>query len=370
MIEELMSDVSRSIVPTVGESMETSENIEPPSQGEETAGEDESDLGLPRDLANEIKDTIRQRGIESCEDWKDYVSTMERDAEIRELLKTDVLQKPTYSTGQQCAGAWSAHLGSLTKTEQATPIAGEVVVQQFANYLRATTCPDQGIFKENYEDVVGCESSVVEILGDDHLSDRAKSMFMALPRAVKEQGFERVVAEMAKLLALDSTAGRLRALTELRKLRIRPNQGWNKKQSRSDNRGPVARICPNSLGQSQRLARAFPASGSAHRVEPHRAYDEVKQLALSIEQSKLMLSANRRPPNCEWRNRFTKYCGDQESESIENGWGASELDPGGATCAGEDDNERRDRGRNSTKRLWDKAVTKSRSVIIARGMGT
>ncbi|KAK6021280.1 hypothetical protein OSTOST_13045 [Ostertagia ostertagi] len=32
MIEELMSDVSRSIVPTVGESMETSENIEPPSQ--------------------------------------------------------------------------------------------------------------------------------------------------------------------------------------------------------------------------------------------------------------------------------------------------------------------------------------------------
>ncbi|KAK6021281.1 zinc knuckle [Ostertagia ostertagi] len=185
-------------------------------------------------------------------------------------------------------------------------------------------------------------------------------MFMALPRAVKEQGFERVVAEMAKLLALDSTAGRLRALTELRKLRIRPNQDVSEfcvvlgkagatSKPRSDNRGPVARICPNSLGQSQRLARAFPASGSAHRVEPHRAYDEVKQLALSIEQSKLMLKANRRPPNSNWKNRFAQYRGAQESKSVDYGRGAARQEYGRMETRRGEDSERHDSFRKMTQ---------------------
>ncbi|KAK5984594.1 hypothetical protein GCK32_004187, partial [Trichostrongylus colubriformis] len=33
-----------------------------------------------------------------------------------------------------------------------------------------------------------------------------------------------------------------------------------------------------------------------NRVEPHMTYEEVKQLALSIEQSKIMLEASKRNP--------------------------------------------------------------------------
>ncbi|RCN40557.1 hypothetical protein ANCCAN_13527 [Ancylostoma caninum] len=42
--------------------------------------------------------------------------------------------------------------------------------------------------------------------------------------AIVQQGFDAVAEELSKLVAADSMAGRLRALTELRSLRMRPNQ--------------------------------------------------------------------------------------------------------------------------------------------------
>lgn len=63
-----------------------------------------------------------------------------------------------------------------------------------------------------------------EILRNNHLNGRAKSVFLAIPEEVVEQGFEIVISEMERALANDSTAARMRAITELKSLRLRPNQ--------------------------------------------------------------------------------------------------------------------------------------------------
>lgn len=98
-----------------------------------------------------------------------------------------------------------------------------------ASYLRSMACADPGVFRgaknENfgefvrrfrrkYERVIACEATLIDILVDDHLAGRAKSIFLAIPRMVKEQGFEATINEMGRLLACDSTASRLRAVKE------------------------------------------------------------------------------------------------------------------------------------------------------------
>ncbi|CAJ0593227.1 unnamed protein product [Cylicocyclus nassatus] len=52
--------------------------------------------------------------------------------------------------------------------------------------------------------------TLIDILGDGHLDDRAKSIFLSLPQEVKSAGFERVVEELRRILANDSMAGDLR----------------------------------------------------------------------------------------------------------------------------------------------------------------
>ena len=79
-------------------------------------------------------------------------------------------------------------------------------------------------FRRKYERVVREEKTLIEILGDDYLGERAKNIFLTLPEEVKASGFEAVVRELGRLLASDSVAARMRALTELRKLCMRPGQ--------------------------------------------------------------------------------------------------------------------------------------------------
>uniref|UniRef100_W6NWP3 Uncharacterized protein n=1 Tax=Haemonchus contortus TaxID=6289 RepID=W6NWP3_HAECO len=226
---------------------------------------------------------MAERGIESEEDWKDYVATMERDGEIvsdlsemlnvntlqikdcvADLLRQDAdrkvagmleskaqeslsynharqdnrpLQESLYLTGPTFAESWRGRSAEEAAPKQECP--GTDVNIQLVNYLRAMTCTDPGIFrgaknesftqfvrkfKRKYQGVITCEATLVDILADDHLAGRAKNVFLSLPGRVKEQGLDAVVAEMTKLLACDSTASRLRALTELKHLRMRPNQ--------------------------------------------------------------------------------------------------------------------------------------------------
>ncbi|VDL84565.1 unnamed protein product [Nippostrongylus brasiliensis] len=55
--------------------------------------------------------------------------------------------------------------------------------------LRKTNCGEfVRMFRHQYEEVVGCEATLIEILADDHLAGRAKNIFMALPRTISVQG--------------------------------------------------------------------------------------------------------------------------------------------------------------------------------------
>ncbi|KHJ95844.1 hypothetical protein OESDEN_04202 [Oesophagostomum dentatum] len=84
---------------------------------------------------------------------------------------------------------------------------------------------------------------------------------------------------MSKLLAGDPVAGRIRALSELNSLR--PNQ-----------RIAEFYAVLKKLGKQANLECRH--VGALYKVEPRRVYEEIKQLALSIEQSKLMVNARKR----------------------------------------------------------------------------
>ncbi|KAL6726280.1 hypothetical protein Aduo_008268 [Ancylostoma duodenale] len=173
---------------------------------------------------------------------------------------------------------------------------------------------DPGVFKggrhENFEEfvrrfgrrygkVITEDRVLVDILGDNHLDGRAKSIFLALPSDMKEQGFGAVVEELRRLLANYSMASRLRALTELRKLRRRPGQSVSEfcvvleKLGRQAN--PQCTVTDRSLEYAQILLdnltdwpEHIQLLSALQKEQPQEAYNAVKQLALSIEQSKEM----------------------------------------------------------------------------------
>ncbi|KAK6031205.1 zinc knuckle [Ostertagia ostertagi] len=159
---------------------------------------------------------------------------------------------------------------------------------------------------------------------------------MALPGAVKEQGFEAITNKMARLLACDSTAGRMRALTELKHLGLRPNQEVAEfcvvleKLGRQAH--PEGSFEDRSLEYAQILLdnlsgwpEHFQLVSALHKVEPKKAYEEVKQLALSIEQSKLMLSKYRKKVQPPWKARLAQY---QEGRDGRNAIRVASRGPG------------------------------------------
>uniref|UniRef100_A0A7I4YAN1 CCHC-type domain-containing protein n=1 Tax=Haemonchus contortus TaxID=6289 RepID=A0A7I4YAN1_HAECO len=129
---------------------------------------------------------------------------------------------------------------------------------------------------------------------------------------------------MTKLLACDSTASRLRALTELKHLRMRPNQDVAEfcvvLEDLSRQANPQGALEERSLELAQILLdnlsswpEHFQLVGALHNVEPSRAYEEVKRLALSIEQSKLILAKRREYSSPSWKTRALQYNGRRES---------------------------------------------------------
>ncbi|KAL6742731.1 hypothetical protein Aduo_015851 [Ancylostoma duodenale] len=202
-------------------------------------------------------------------------------------------------------------------------------------YMQANTCVSPGVFKgmkhENFEEfirrfgrkykgVIMDDHTLIEILGDEHLEGRAKNVFLSIPEEVRGQGFRAVVDELRRLLANDSMAGRLRALTELRNLRRRPGQTVSEfcvvleKLGRQAN--PHCSVGDRSLEYAQILLdnlTDWPEHSllsAIHAVEPHEAYNAVKQLALSMEQSKEMLGLSqvkRREERDSWRRRSYAY---------------------------------------------------------------
>ncbi|XGW13384.1 hypothetical protein V3C99_000035, partial [Haemonchus contortus] len=250
-----------------------------------------SEKGIPHELEREVKSSVaslqREAGrkdeameVQDAFDWTDICRSLETTFNIDGFDNTGVGRRRG------------------TKGES------------FEEFLRR--------FKRKYEQVIKCEATLIEILGDDHLAGRAKSIFAALPRITKEQGLDAVTREMARLLSYDSTAGRMRALTELRNLKLRPHQevaefcAVLEKLGRQAN--PECTVEDRSLEYAQILLdnlkewpEHFQLVGALHRVDPRRAYEEVKQLALSIEQSKIMFGCGRKTADPKWKERAAQY---------------------------------------------------------------
>ncbi|KAK6020311.1 hypothetical protein OSTOST_14038, partial [Ostertagia ostertagi] len=245
---------------------------------------------------------LQERGVDSVEEFKEFLSTVERDEDLIEnlcdMLETNVFQikqkitelkdlksgnhnndeemaepndekgkkhhlgtdhlvrnEQSYSSSYQnwrqqqermkiCSLSeprWNRHLADLEGQSPEEKVHGESSEPNnyFMAFLQAAACADPGIFrgreKDNFKEfvrrfrrkycpVVKDEFTLIEILGDDHLGGRAKSLFLAMPSGIKQRGFQAVVDELSNMLAYESTAARIRALTDLRNLKIRPGQ--------------------------------------------------------------------------------------------------------------------------------------------------
>ncbi|VDL71215.1 unnamed protein product [Nippostrongylus brasiliensis] len=169
----------------------------------------------------------RQEIREPVENDYHQVNMMRRD------LRTTLETRPT---GRACGQLPRQHLELSEKTEQPKE-AGQDYMKNFLAYLPASVCPDRGKFsgkaREDFEEFhrrfrrkYGClgltDKVLLEILGDDHLEERAKNVFLAVPEEVVHLGFEAVVREMERAQASDSTAARMRARVE--KFKTGPNQ--------------------------------------------------------------------------------------------------------------------------------------------------
>ncbi|KAK6011300.1 hypothetical protein OSTOST_23623 [Ostertagia ostertagi] len=185
-------------------------------------------------------------------------------------------------------------------------------------------------FSRKYRTVIFDDKTLLDIMVDDHLEGRAKSVFLSLPTSVREQGFDAVVRELRKLLANDSTAGRLRALTELRCLKRRWGQSVSdfcvvlEKLGRQAN--PACSIRERSLEYAQILLdnlTDWPEHvhllSTLHRVDPTEAYDAVKELALTIEQSRCMLAPSGNTRKDGWKRRSAAYHQEERKRDPESG---------------------------------------------------
>ncbi|KAK5976421.1 CCHC-type domain-containing protein, partial [Trichostrongylus colubriformis] len=120
----------------------------------------------------------------------------------------------------------------------------------------------------------------------------------------------------------------MRALTELKNLKIRPGQEVSEFCVALEKIGEQAKPESSPEDRSMEYAQIllenlsawpehFQLVGALHKVEPHEAYEETKQSALSIEQSKIMLGTNRRNP-VGWKARYAPYQSNRELKQPES----------------------------------------------------
>ncbi|VDL74304.1 unnamed protein product [Nippostrongylus brasiliensis] len=199
-------------------------------------------------------------------------------------------------TGARCVQSSRPHLEEL---ERRRPTESGWDSLHLMAMMQANACVNPGVFKggrsENFNEfirrferkyrvVVFNDRTLIDILGDDHLEGRAKSVFHALPKGIIDQGFDRIVGELRRLLASDSTAGRFRALAELRSLRRRSGQSVSEfcvmleKLGRQAN--PDCTLRDRSMEYAQILLdnlsdwpEPTQMLGTLHKVDPMEAYE-------------------------------------------------------------------------------------------------
>ncbi|KAK6019494.1 hypothetical protein OSTOST_14870 [Ostertagia ostertagi] len=169
-----MPSGARPTMSSVGENMELGENAEPNSQ--------------VKDKVELLHDAVKR--ADSTDHGKPGVEPL--GEENQNATQMNVLQQAMSSTGHPCVQAWRQPLERPERTEWAVANADPGIFkgarnEDFKGFIRK--------FRRKYEEVVKCESTLIEILSDDHLSGRAKNIFMALPGAVKEQGYGHIGRE-------------------------------------------------------------------------------------------------------------------------------------------------------------------------------
>uniref|UniRef100_A0A7I4Y522 CCHC-type domain-containing protein n=1 Tax=Haemonchus contortus TaxID=6289 RepID=A0A7I4Y522_HAECO len=342
--------------------------------------------GVPHILDIVVEETLSTRGIETREEWQNYIETMERDGSILtelcdELSVTALQLIPTVKSLKKAAlGPQSEsridhggkHESGITdmdsytelslqrRREEEPPIgarsrtssksyvdhsakgaarAGQDANICLLNYVQSLSCPDPGVFegksnqnfdefirkfRREYSKVVADDKSLIEILSDNHLGGRAKNTMRALPVSVVKKGFDEVVKNLGRLLSNDCVAGRMRALNELRTLRMRPGQSVAEFCAVLEDLG--RRANPYSTEETRSLENAqillenlyeWPEyvhlMSALNRADPERAYDEIKQLALGIEQAKSMFGRSGSGP-FGWKSRHSTYAHRTEDE--------------------------------------------------------
>ncbi|EYC42139.1 hypothetical protein Y032_0541g3184 [Ancylostoma ceylanicum] len=167
-----------------------------------------------------------------------------------ELLRRDTPKRE--QIGASYAHDWKRCVATSSEgTREAAGIYKGKPNENFKEFVRR--------FRRKYQRAVLGGQTLVEILGDDHLGGRAKSVFLSLPVEVKNRGFDEVIKEMGKLLSEDSVAGRIRAIAELQDMKMRPNQDVADFCVALENLGrkanPDATIGDRSLGSHRYCSR-------------------------------------------------------------------------------------------------------------------
>ncbi|KAK6027860.1 hypothetical protein OSTOST_06102 [Ostertagia ostertagi] len=298
------------------------------------------------------KQTLYDKGIESVKDWNEYIATTERDGELiadlcdmfqtggdaghlrgvlsaiqpsRALARRQVESKPSEekmdteeSNGQSRNMIVRSQGAPNEEVIQVEPRENSTERRQTGAYYEPHSRLHSVISSERAAIPGFDDQTLLDIMVDDHLEGRAKSVLLALPNSVRERGFEAVVEEVRKMLTQDSTAGRLRALAELRCLRRRPGQSVADFCSVLEHLGrqanPSCSIKDRSLEYAQILLdnltdwpEHIQLLSTLHGVSPSEAYDSVKQLALTMEQSKSMWASSGSTRRDGWKRRSMAY---------------------------------------------------------------
>ncbi|VDO34970.1 unnamed protein product [Heligmosomoides polygyrus] len=168
------------------------------------------ECGFTQVLSNRIVEELDKRGVETIDDWDQYLRTMEKDgemlAQIAGILNVDVLQ-----------------IVKAVKEVKATADAGTQpkAVRPDANGKHA----DWSVLRAEMEalcgDIMGdakrgnSEQTLIEILGDDHLGGRAKSVFLSLPVEVSEESSPRQVRSVSTGFPYETLVRELREVVTM-----------------------------------------------------------------------------------------------------------------------------------------------------------
>ncbi|VDP16438.1 unnamed protein product [Heligmosomoides polygyrus] len=103
------------------------------------------------------------------------------------------------ASGAPCEQLWRQPLRILENAAHANQTGKPK--ENFKEFLRK--------FRSKYSPLGRTDAALTEILRENHLDGRARSVFLAIPEEVVEQVFEAVISEMERVLANDPTAARM-----------------------------------------------------------------------------------------------------------------------------------------------------------------